>query len=158
MIDLYGQTAMADDQITCRVVAIIRQQFMADDESNLILISVGSRMAPKLHTLTPAEEIELAKYQKHVLAAKAVGVQAREDNKLLADTLAYERATTRLEQPVLTVADYPDVKDETGKLVRNPVLVTDDSERTAAQAVITAATKATLALVKKRAAAQVTVA
>ena len=100
---------------------------------------------------TKAERAALDKFldvDMHKL--KLQKVAARDQEQALYD---YDTATTRLAQPVLDNADYPDERDESGKFTRHHALVADDNERAAAQAVIKAATKATLAIIKKRNAA-----
>jgi len=114
----------------------------------------------KEYTLTPEANAQLSGVAALMASEEAKWKKEIADNTALTLAIEHEQAKARIAKAVLDPkavdADgnlmYPKVDDGTGKMVMNPALITDSSERKAAQVVINAATKATLALVKKRAA------
>ena len=157
MIDLNSNKTFTPSELKAR--SISRLQESIGYEELIAALARAVFALRKEYTLTPEANAQLSGVAALMAGEESEWIKEIADNTALTLAIEHEQANARLAQPVLIVADYPDVKDETGKLVRNPVLVADDNERKAAQAVITGATKATLALVKKRAAtlaAQVT--
>lgn len=126
-INLMANDIWTDADITRRTEAMVRTEFSA--EAEIILnrkvagISLGQYMP------TEADQIEMARFKAVVDAAHDEGVAARADMALLLETMDYETAMRRLEQP-FPHSDAPEEEIEEDLL-----------ERAAAQAVVDAASQ-----------------
>jgi len=167
MIDLNSNKTFTPSELKARSISRLQESIGYEE-----LITALARAVFALrneYTLTPEADAKLSGVAALIAGEELEWIKETADNTSLTLAIEHEQANARLAQPVLDPkavdADgnlmYPKVDDGKGKMVMNPALVTDGSERKAAQVVITGATKATLALVKKRAAtlaAQATVA
>ena len=150
MIDLNSNKTFTPSELKAR--SISRLQEYIGYEGLIAALARAVFALRNEYTLTPEADAKLSGIAALMAGEESEWIKEIADNTALTLAIEHEQANARMAKPALTIADYPDVKDETGKLVRNPVLVANDIERTAAQAVIKSATKATLALVTKRAA------
>lgn len=150
MIDLNGNTTYTAEDLKSRWQARLAAQGLglAERLANL------ERMVYTLSGFYKPSAIEQAQMQAigtMLQAAEAEWQQEVSDNALLIATLEYEVAQKRLALPALLVADYPPVDNGQGGTIENPAITNDKEQRTAAQAIITAAPITVTALVAQRA-------
>ena len=158
MIDLNSNKTFTPSELKAR--SISRLQESIGYEELIAALARAVFALRKEYTLTPETDAKLSGIAALMAGEESEWIKEIADNTALTLAIENEQANTRIAKaaldPKAVDADgnlmYPKVDDGTGKMVMNPALVTDSSERKAAQAVIRAATKATLALVKKRAA------
>ena len=134
-IDMNGNETYSKEQLKARAMARLSESGLglAERLANIERIAYGL-LDPIGHPLEDPEQV--AAIGALLSTIEEAYEKDISDNALLESALAYEAAEARLAAPALTVTDYPDVPDgETGKAVRNPVLVLDDSERAQAQAI-----------------------
>jgi len=95
MIDLQTETkAWEPRQIAKRAEAQVRQQFSVAEE--MILNRKLQGVASGAYTLSAEEQAQVAAFQAVTLQAQQAAIQAHQDNELLKQALAYERALARL--------------------------------------------------------------
>ncbi|UUZ68072.1 hypothetical protein LP416_27795 [Polaromonas sp. P2-4] len=143
-IDLMKSDVWSEADIKARLHAEIRSEVSEFAETELNRALQGLAMG--LHQLTTAEQAGLARFKACTDRVAALGLAARADMALLADTLKVEAAQRRLALPVLapvSEGDPPVVANQTA-------VDADTGERTAAQAVVMAASPAALELVAQR--------
>jgi len=148
MIDLTSNKTFTQSELKAR--SISRLQESIGYEELIAALARAVFALRKDYTLTPEMDAQLKGVAALMAAEEAEWVKEIADNTALSLALEYEQAERRIAETVLTAKDYPKVKNEKGNLVVNPALTNDKAERKAAQAIIDGATKATLALVKKR--------
>lgn len=113
MIDLLTeQTQWETRQIDKRVVSIIRQKYSLNEEQLLSRILHGHQLGT--YTLNTEEQEQVSAYQAHAEAARAIGRQAKADNALLGEILAYEQALRDVAELTLRIegrAEVPAVEE-----------------------------------------------
>lgn len=162
-VDLMGDTTFTEAQIGQRLLDLERQRFSAREE--LVLSRIAAGISLGVYTSTAEEQAQIGAFNAFMGEMVALAAQVRADNQLLVETLAYEEAQRRLSQAVAldgraeqlavaaicdetgnvlapavpylpAVEPVPEFIEIDGEQVRNPVVVQDEAERAAAQAVI----------------------
>jgi hypothetical protein len=100
MIDLMGAAVWTDEQITDRTEAILASQISAKRQQILLRVAVGALVSallgpqlglpPGQYALSQADIADLLAFAQASGQAQAIADQARADNALLADALAFE--------------------------------------------------------------------
>lgn len=134
-INLMGNDIWSDADIKARLHAEIRSEVSELAETELNRALQGAALG--LHTLTPPEQASLMHFKAATDRVATLGLAARADAALLAETMALEVVQARLAQP------QPEGEDE-------DALALDTAERAQAQAVVDAASADALALVALR--------
>ena len=144
-IDLMGNVVFTDKQILKRTEAMIRNVFSAEAETIL------NRKVQEIHLgqaqMTPELEAEIALFAKVTKEAKEAGEQAKADNELLKQVLAYENAERTL---TLSWEFETTTTDEEGNEITSPQYEVFLSARADAENCIKNASKAVVNLVEKR--------
>lgn len=146
-VDLMGNDKWSEADIVRRTEAMVRAEVSADAETILNRKLQGASIGQ--YVLTPEDQAEINRFNSVVFGAQTAGAEARADMAKLQAVFDYEAAQARLALPVY---DGPaTITDGEGNTVPNPAIALDAEERTAAQAVIDAASVDTLALAALRA-------
>lgn len=143
-INLLADDLWSDADIVNRTESLIRSEFSVADEAILNRKLTG--MALGQYTLSAAEKADLQRFAMLTASARQTGVQARQDMALLRDTLALEEAEQRLTLPKVLALMSEGTKEAPSMVLNPDELAIDQAERTAAQAVVTGATPAVIAL------------
>jgi hypothetical protein len=145
-VDLMGNTEWDASRIRARCQALIAERYPADAEANLRRKLDGAALG--LYALTAEEQAEVGQYATFLGEVQALGLQAEADWVLLEQTFTYEKAVARLAQPIPDTPSFIEVVQEDGSVAQipNPILVQDESERVAAQAVIDSAVQSVIDL------------
>ncbi len=101
IIDKLGSRIYTEHELTDLAQFEIRSKFSAAAEDNLSRKLRGVSLG--IYTLSAQEQQDLLEYQTLLYAVQSSTAQAILDNKLLADTIAYENAVQRLQQYELAV-------------------------------------------------------
>ena len=115
IIDKLGSRVYTEHELTDLAQFEIRSKYSAAAEDNLSRKLRG--VALGVYTLNASEQLEVEAYKNHLYMVQTETAQAVIDNQLLADTIAYENATVRLQQyePAIgrpeTVIYKPDSQD-----------------------------------------------
>lgn len=129
-IDLMKNDVWSEADIKTRLHAEIRSEISEQSEAELNRALQGKILG--MHTMTPGEMALLMAFKMATDRVALLGVQARADMALLAETMALESATARLARE--SAPDSPE----------------DDAGRAAAEAVVTAASPQAQALHRLR--------
>jgi hypothetical protein len=118
MIDLLTeQTQWETRQIDKRVVSMIRQKYSLNEEQLLSRILHGHQLGT--YQMSADEQAEVSAYQYHAEAARVIGRQAKADNALLGEILAYEQAVRDVAELSLLIegrAEVPAVEEVSEEL------------------------------------------
>lgn len=135
-INLMANDIWSDADITRRTESMIRTEFSQEAETILNRKVLG--MALGTYQPTPADQLDIARYDAAAKAAQAAGLAARADMALLMDVFAMEAAQQALGRPQL-----PDDASDEEKAA-------DAAERAAAQGVLDGASAEAKALYDRR--------
>ena len=144
-INLMGNVVFTDKQILNRTEAMIRNVFSKEAET------IHNRKIQEIHLgqaqMTPELGAEIALFAKVTKEAQEAGEQAKADNELLKQTLAYEDAERTL---ALSWEFETTTQDEEGNEITSPQYEVFLSARADAENCIKNASQSVIDLVEKR--------